>query len=75
MEKKTGTEVKVLGGVCLNNQTAANLIKYLQEFPPTAKVEIWSDYKSYDCQICCNFEHQAETQTVMLMLGDFIHVA
>ncbi len=65
--------VEVPGDVCLNDQTAANLIKYLQTFPPDAKVEIWSDCKSYDCQICCNFEHQAETKTAMLMPGAFIH--
>ena len=70
---KTRTKVEVPGEVCLNNQTAANLIKYLQTFPPDAKVEIWSDYQSYDCQICCNFEHQVETKTVMLMLGNFLH--
>ncbi len=59
-------------GVRLNKQTAGNLIDYLQEFPFDAEVTIWHDYNTYDCQICCNFEHQHETNTVMLMLGDFI---
>jgi hypothetical protein len=58
--------------ICLNQQTAANLIAYLQTFPPEAKVTIWHDYKTYDCQICCNTEHQQKTQTAMLMLGQFV---
>lgn len=58
--------------VCLNNQTVENLIKYLQRFPADAKVQIWHDYKDYDCNICCNTEHQIETNTVQLMLGQFV---
>lgn len=61
-------------GARLNKQDSGKLIDYLQEFPD-AKVVIWHDYAMYDCQICCNFEHQHETNTVMLMLGDFIEKA
>ena len=56
-------------GICLNNQTTTNLIKYLKQFPKDSKVTIWHDYKTFDCQICCNFEHQDKTKTAQLMLG------
>lgn len=56
-------------GIQLSDQTAGNLINYLQRFPADAKVTIWHDYKTYDAQISCNFEHQQETKTAMLMTG------
>ncbi len=61
-------------GICLNNQTAGNLIKYLQTFPADAHVVITAvdsagDDRNYDAQIACNFEHQEKTQTVQLLLG------
>ncbi len=61
-----------LYSVCLNNQTTGNLIKYLQGFPDDAKITIWHNYKTYDCQICCNFEHQQKQNTVQVMTGSFI---
>ena len=69
MKTRKTTQSKLGKGICLNNQTTGNLITYLQRFPKNAKVTIWHDYKTYDCQICCNFEHQKETKTAMLMLG------
>ena len=69
------TVTKHEDGICLNNQRVGNLIKYLKGFPPEAKVEIWHDNKSHDCQICCNFEHQKEKLTVQLMLGTFLREA
>lgn len=71
MAKETPTQ-KEKGGIRLNKQTVGNLMDYLQEFDSDAKVTIWHDYKTFDCQICCNFEHQHETSTVNIMLGDFI---
>ena len=61
-------------GICLNNQSAGNLIKYLQHFPADARVVITAadregNYQNYDAQIACNFEHQEKTQTVQLVLG------
>ena len=61
--------------ICLNNQTAGNLIRYLQEFPADAKVTIWHSYKEYDCVICCNDKHQKEENKAQLMLGEFIQIA
>lgn len=60
-------------GICLNNQTVGNMRKYLKDFPDDAKITIWHDYKTFDCQICCNFERQKETSTVMLMLGSIFN--
>ena len=60
--------------VRLNNQTVGNLKKYLDRFPNDAKVFIVDgQYKNRDCQICCNFDHQEEKNTVQFMLGDFIN--
>lgn len=58
--------------ICLNNQTTTNLIQYLRQFPPGSPVKISHDYKNWDCQIACNFEHQKETGIAQLMLGLFI---
>ncbi|MCJ7483923.1 MAG: hypothetical protein MUO31_13270 [Thermodesulfovibrionales bacterium] len=55
--------------ICLNNQTVGNLKKYLAHFSDDAKVIIHHACIVYDCQICCNFEHQEETNTAQLMLG------
>lgn len=67
--KLTAKKLKEGEGVRLNHQTAENLIAYLSRFPAKAKITIWHEYKTYDCQICCNFEHQAKTKTVNLMTG------
>lgn len=64
------TEIE--SSVCLNNQKVGNLIKYLQRFPADAVVTVWHDYKEFDCQICCNTEHQIDTNNVQLMLGQFV---
>ena len=61
-------------GICLNHQTAGNLIKYLQTFPADAKVVIHSvdrtgDFRNFDCQIGCNFEYQQENNLVQFILG------
>ena len=56
----------------LNNQTVDNLKKYLDGFPDDAKVMIsgvGTNYKDYDCQIACNFEHQEKENTVQFVLG------
>jgi len=65
-------KIDVPDGICLNNQTVDNLIKYLQQYPDNARVTIWHDYKTFDCQICCNFEHQKKTNTVQVMTGTLI---
>lgn len=49
--------------------TAGQLIEYLQGFEKDAKVRIWHDYKTYQCQVACNFDHQWEINTVLLLLG------
>jgi len=58
--------------ICLNDQTVDNLINYLKQFPKSAKVTIWHNYKEFDCQIACNFRHQIENDKVQLLLGSFI---
>ena len=73
MKTKRKTQSQLGEDICLNDQTTENLIKYLQRFPKGAKVEIWHDYKTYDCQICCNFEHQQDTKTAMVMTGTIIN--
>ena len=59
--------------ISLNDQTVGNFVEYLQKFPDDAKITIWHDYKTYDCQICCNFEHQAEKNTLQVMTGGIIN--
>jgi len=56
----------------INNMTVENLQTYLAGFPSDAKVTIWHKYKEWDCQICCNFDHQIEQNKVQLILGGFI---
>ena len=61
-------------GISLNHQTVGNLTKYLQMFPADAKVVIHNtdrtgDYRIFDCQIACNFDHQKENNLVQLMPG------
>ena len=61
-------------GICLNHQTVGNLKKYLAQFPDNAKVVIHSadrtgDYRNFDCQIGCNFEHQHQENIVQFILG------
>ena len=73
MKTKSKTQSQLGKGICLNVQTAGNLITYLRRFPKDAKVEIWHDYKTYDCTICCNFEHQQKRKTVMVMTGSIIN--
>ena len=60
--------------ICLNNQTAGNLGRYLKGFPPDARVVIHGTdsegcYQNYDCQIGCNFEYQEKAKTVILFRG------
>lgn len=57
--------------ICLNMQTAGNMIKYLQRFPADAKMVIHTTdkngvYRNYDCQIGCNFDYQEEANTVIV---------
>jgi len=61
-------------GICLNNQTTSNLSKYLQGFPPDAKVVIHhqdrdGNFVTFDCQIACNIEHQTKENKAILILG------
>ncbi len=60
--------------ICLNDQTVGNFKKYLAMFPDDARIVIHSTdhedyYHNYDCQIGCNFDHQKETNTVMVFQG------
>ena len=57
------------GAVCINHMNVKNLKKHLNQFPEDAEVTIHHDYKYYDCQIAINFEHQKETNEVMLLVG------
>ena len=72
-EKYKAEEKQKIGkGIYLNNQTTTNLIQYLNQFPPGSPVKISHDFKNWDCQIACNFEHQRKTKTAQLILGLWI---
>lgn len=60
--------------ICLNEQTAGGLRRYLKTFPDNAKVVLAYDSAEKDVVICCNFEHQRKTNKVMLMPGRSLRI-
>ena len=58
--------------ITINDSTVKSLKHYLEDFTDDAKIVFTNPeppYENRELVICCNFEHQNETNTVQLSSG------